>query len=83
MKRNKMQETLEKLERVRNYMDTFGVEYLLVNNELVAHNNNGLEIYNSKDTRKVARCHETLVLWDNYKSNRVNIVDNVMNIVRW
>lgn len=83
MKRNKMQEMNEKLARVQNYMDTFGIEYLLVNNDLVAYNGNkGLEIYNPRDTRKVARCHETLVMWDNYRSNRVHITQNVMNIFR-
>lgn len=83
MKRNKMQETLERLERVKNYMDTFHVEYLLVNSELVAnYDNRGLKIYNPKDTRKVSRCYDTLLLWDNYKSSRVHITDNVMNIIR-
>jgi len=83
MKRDKMQEMNEKLERVQNYMDTFHVEYLLINSELVANNSNkGLRIYNPKDTRKTSRCYDTLLLWDNYKSNRVHIVDNVMNITR-
>ena len=82
MKRDKMKEMNERLERVKNYMDSFHVEYLLVNNNLVAHNSNGLKIYDPKDTRKISRCYNTLLLWDNYKSDRVHIVDNVMNIVR-
>ena len=81
--KNKMTKTLENLKRVANYMDTFGTEYLLINGNLVAHyGENGLTIYDSKDTRKVARCHETLVLWDNYRSERVSIYENTMNITR-
>ena len=84
MKRNnKMEKTLEMMARVANYMDTFDVEYLMINSNLVAHyGQNGLEVYDPKDTRKVARCYETLVLWDNYKSDRVNIYKNAMNIQR-
>ena len=81
--KNKMTKTLENLKRVANYMDTFGTEYLLINGNLVAHyGKNSLIIYDSKDTRKVARCHETLVLWDNYRSERVSIYENTMNITR-
>ena len=84
MKRTtKMNKALEMLRRVANYMDTFKVEYLMINSNLVAHyGDNGLTIYDPSDVRKVARCHETLVLWDNYKSNRVGIYENVMNIQR-
>ena len=84
MKRTtKMNKALEMLRRVANYMDTFKVEYLMINSNLVAHyGENGLELYDPKDTRKVARCHETLLLWDNYKSDRVNIYENTMNVIR-
>ena len=84
MKRNnKMEKTLEMIASVANYMNTFDVEYLMINSNLVAHyGQNGLEVYDPKDTRKVARCYDTLVLWDNYKSDRVNIYENTMNIQR-
>ena len=83
MRNTKMNKALEMLKRVANYMDTFGTEYLLINGNLVAHyGQNGLTIYDSKDIRKVSRCHETLVLWDNYRSSRVSIYENVMNIQR-
>ena len=82
---NKMNKTLKMLAGVTNYMDTFRCEYLMVNSELVAHynwNNGKLSVYNPRDTRKVARCHETLVFWDNYRNNKVFISDNVMNIIK-
>ena len=84
MKRTtKMDKALEMIRRVANYMDTFKVEYLMINSNLVAHyDENGLELYDPKDTRKVVRCHETLLLWDNYKSDRVNIYENTMNVIR-
>lgn len=84
MKRNtKMNKALNLLAGVARYMDTFRVEYLMVNSEVVAHyGENGLTIYDSKDTRKVSRCYDTLLLWDNYKSDRVSIYENVMNIQR-
>jgi hypothetical protein len=81
--KNKMTKTLGQLSRVANYMETFGAEYLLINSVLVAHyGEKGLTVYDSKDVRKVARCHETLVNWDNYRNNKVFLSDNVMNIVK-
>lgn len=81
--KNKMTKTLEMLARVANYMDTFGVEYLMINSNLVAHyGENGLVVYDPQDTRKVSRCHETLLYWDNNKNQRVSIYENVMNIQR-
>lgn len=87
MKRNnkitKTDRMMENVRKVANYMDTFGCEYLLIDNELVANYNldNGrLRIYDAKDTRKVSRRFETLLFWDNYRNNKVFISDNVMSI---
>ena len=81
--KNKMTKTLELLAGVARYMDCFGVEYLMVNSNLVArYNENGLTVYDPKDIRKTSRCYDTLLLWDNYKSSRVSIYENVMNIQR-
>ena len=81
--KNKMTKTLGLLAKVRNYMDTFGTEYLMLNSKLVAFNTeNGLVIYDPKDTRKIARSYETLLYWDNNKNQKVSIYENVMNIVK-
>ena len=81
--KNKMTKTLGMLARVKGYMDAFGVEYLMINSDLVANNNeNGLVIYDPKDTRKVARVHETLVYWDNHRNNKVSLYENVMNVTK-
>ena len=81
MKTTKMNKTLGQLSRVTNYMETFGCEYLLIDSKLVAHyGQNGLVIYDAKDTRKVARRYQTLLFWDNYKNDKVSITENVMNI---
>ena len=77
MKRNnkitKTDRMMENVRKVANYMDTFGCEYLLIDNELVANYNldNGrFRIYDAKDTRKVSRRFETLIFWDNYKNDK-------------
>ena len=81
MRNTKMNKALNLLAGVKNYMEAFGVEYLTINGNLVAcSNNNGLVIYDPKDTRKVSRCHETLLYWDNNKNQKVSIYENVMNI---
>ena len=84
MKRTtKMDKALNLLKGVARYMDTFRVEYLMINGNLVAHyDENGLVVYDPKDTRKTSRCYDTLLLWDNYKSNKVHIYENTMNIQR-
>lgn len=79
--KNKMTKTLNLLKGIANYMDTFGCEYLMVDSNVVAHyGETGLTVYNSKDIRKVSRRYNTLLLWDNYRSNKVSIYENVMNI---
>ena len=84
--KNKITKTdkmVQNIKKVADYMDTFGCEYLMIDSNLVAYYNwdNGkLHIYNSKDSRKVARRFETLLFWDNYKNDKVSIYENVMNI---
>ncbi len=83
MKNTKMNKILELLAGVARYMDCFEVEYLMINGDLVAHyNENGLVVYDPKDIRKTSRCYNTLLLWDNHKSDKVHLYENTINIQR-